>query len=79
MNAIATNRKVILPLSQVYTKHVCKCDECNEIVSTSYGDPREKVFRYDDNNKLECIRMLCSYCIDEMFNYHHKPDLFDYL
>jgi hypothetical protein len=82
MNAIATNRKVIRPPSEVYKKHVCTCDRCGDRVSTSFGDRREQVFKIDENGNKYDIKMVCSHCIDVLFIEHelpNKPDLFDYL
>ena len=78
MKPILLNKTI--DLSQFITpKYVCKCDECNEEVNTKYGDTREKVFRFDDKRQIipSSIRMLCSYCIDELFNNHEPDTIFD--
>ena len=58
----------------LFTKptYVCKCDECNIVVNTSFGDPREKVFKIDENSNKYGHRMLCSFCIDELFDNQYK-------
>ena len=74
----ATGKQVDLSLF-IKPTYVCRCDECNVEVNTSYGDPRTKVFRYDSKEQKEpsSIRMVCSYCIDEMFNYHEPDSIFE--
>ena len=52
--------------------YVCKCDECNTIVNTLFGDSREEVFKIDENGNKYGHRMLCSFCIDELFNNQYK-------
>lgn len=82
MKQITTNRKVILPMSQVYNKHISTCDECGDRVNTSFGDSREEVFKIDKDGVKYDIKMVCSHCIDVLFIEHelpNKPDLFDYI
>jgi hypothetical protein len=76
MTTIAKQVNLSLFIKPTY---VCKCDECNEEVSTKYGDPREKVFRYDSKEQIipSSIRMLCSYCIDELFGYIEPYSIFE--
>ena len=58
--------------------YVCKCDECNEVVNTSFGDSRKEVFRFDPPYVKEpsSIRMLCSFCIDDLFGNHEPYSIF---
>jgi len=69
-----TGKQVDLSLF-IKPTYVCKCDECNEEVNTSFGDPRTKVFRYDSKEQKEpsSIRMVCSYCINDLF-YSSEPN-----
>ena len=69
MKPILLNKTIDLSIT---LKDVCKCDECNGEINTSFGDLREKVFRFDDKKQIipSSVRMLCSYCIDELFNNH---------
>lgn len=73
-----TGKQVDLSLF-IKPTYICKCDECNEVVNTSFGDPREKVFRFDDKHQVipSSIRMLCSYCIDDLFGTHEPDSIFD--
>ena len=73
-----TGKKVDLALF-IKPTYICKCDECNEEVNTSYGDPREKVFRYDSKEQIipSSVRMVCSYCINELFNHHEPTSIFE--
>ena len=64
---MVTNKQVDLSLF-IKPTYVCKCDECNTIVNTSFGDPREEVFKIDENSNKYGHRMLCSFCIDELFD-----------
>jgi hypothetical protein len=64
-----TGKKVDLFITPT---HVCKCDECNTVVNTSFGDPREEVFKIDENGNKYGHRMLCSFCIDELLNNQYK-------
>ena len=75
---ILLNKTIDLSKS-ITLKDVCKCDECNEEVDYSFGDLREKVFRFDDKNQVipSSVRILCSYCIDELFNNHEPDTIFD--
>ena len=66
---MVTNKQVDLSLF-IKPTYVCKCDECNTIVSTSFGDLREEVFKIDENGNKYGHRMLCSFCIDDLFNNH---------
>ena len=55
-------------------KNECKCDECNHIVNTSFGDPREEVFRFDSKDQKDpsSSRMVCPSCINDLFG-HNEP------
>ena len=72
----ATGKQVDLSLF-IKSTYVCKCDECNEVVNTSFGDPREEVFKIDENGIKYGHRMLCSFCIDDLFGYHEPDTIFD--
>jgi len=63
-----TNKHIDLFIST----HVCKCDQCNTVVNTSFGDPREEVFKIDENGNKYGHRMLCSFCIDELLDNQYK-------
>jgi hypothetical protein len=64
-----TNKHIDLFINNT---HVCKCDECNTVVNTSFGDPREEVFKIDENGNKYGHRMLCSSCIDELLDNQYK-------
>ena len=51
MKAIFTGKTIDLSVFDK-PKHLCKCDECNEVVNTSFGDPREKVFTYESKEQI---------------------------
>jgi hypothetical protein len=68
---MTTNKQVNLSLF-IPSTYICKCDECNIVVNTSFGDPREEVFKIDENGNKYGHRMLCSFCIDELFNNQYK-------
>jgi hypothetical protein len=74
-----TGKHIDLDLFISSSSYICKCDECNEEISTKYGDPREKVYRFDDKHQVipSSIRMVCSYCIDELFNHHEPTSIFE--
>lgn len=65
-------------LEEFNSKHRCICDECNSMLDDSFGDPRQKVFRYDSKYAKEpsSVRMLCSYCMDEMYGDHSPHSIF---
>ena len=66
-----------IDLSQIVKDPLCRCDECNEVVNTSFGDPREEVFRIDENGIKYGHRMLCPYCLDELFGEHQPKSIFE--
>lgn len=59
-------------------KHKCICDECKSVVNGGFGDTRQEVFRFDSKGAKDpsSIRMLCSYCIDELFGDHEPHSIF---
>ena len=65
-------------LEEFNSKHRCICDECNSIVDDRFGDPRQEVFRFDSKYTKDpsSIRMLCSYCIDDLFGDHEPHSIF---
>lgn len=73
---MVTNKQVDLSLF-IKPTYVCKCDECNEVVNTSFGDHREEVFKIDENGIKYGHRMLCPYCIDELFGEHQPKSIFE--
>ena len=68
-----------IELSDAPKKHKCTCDDCNEVLDDSWGDPRVEIKRFDSRYAKEpsSIRWVCNSCADELFGNHEPSSIFE--